>query len=91
MSTATKTKIDHTVRDDMVMCEGLAEFLYLLIDSDPFRLSRITITSYIDGDFCPTCAEHADNCECDPERYTRDYDYDYDNWVDRQMEEQAND
>lgn len=92
MKSRPKTKIDITDRDDVVMLEGLAEFMTQLINRESVLDARVEITEFIDGNFCPHCTQDHDNCECG-ERHEkwRDYDYDYDNWVDRQMEEQGND
>ncbi len=92
MKSRPKTKIDITNRDDVVMLEGLAEFITQLINRESVLDARVEITEFIDGNFCLHCYQDHDNCECG-ERHEkwRDYDYDYDNWVDRQMEEQGND
>lgn len=84
-------KIKHLNYDDLKIAADFVEMLYQLdiIAADDLA-NRISVT--LTDDFCRDCQECVEECECNKldEAYLR-ADYYYDQWKDRQLEDEAAD
>ena len=83
-----KTKIDDTDRDDIVMLQGLVDFVAFLTERPIIIDEAQSLNYFIYHEYCADCKSHHDYCQCDANGPNDDIDYHYDNWVDQQMEKE---